>query len=80
MHDDHSHTPRPDQKLSPSAAARRAQRFLEIVERITAANIQRLPEMTERYFRRMVLREAEHQLLFEEYQEQPPTQQKRPRE
>ena len=76
MHDNPSDIPRPDPKLSPSATARRAQRFLEIVEQITAANIQRLPEMTERYFRRMVLREAEHQLMFEEYNEQQQKQQR----
>jgi hypothetical protein len=46
---------------------RQAQRFLEIVERIANANAERLPAMTERYFRRMILREAKHQLLFEEY-------------
>jgi hypothetical protein len=77
MHDNPSDIPRPDPKLTPSVSARRAQRFLEIVEQITAANIERLPEMTERYFRRMVLREAEHQLLFEEYQQGLAQQQKR---
>jgi hypothetical protein len=76
MHDDYTDIPRPDPGLSPSAAAKRAQRFLEIVDTITAANNQRLPEMTERYFRRMVLREAEHQLLFEEFNEQVLRQQK----
>lgn len=57
-----------------SAAAplsvRRAQRFLEIVDAIAAANRPLLPTMTEKYFRRMVLRMAEHQLLYEEYQRQ----------
>lgn len=47
---------------------RRAQRFLEIVDAIAEANRPLLPTMTERYFRRMVLRMAEHQLLYEEYQ------------
>ena len=47
---------------------RRAQRFLEIVDAIAAANRPLLPTMTEKYFRRMVLRMAEHQLLYEEYQ------------
>ena len=49
-------------------SVRRAQRFLEIVDSIAAANRPLLPTMTEKYFRRMVLRMAEHQLLFEEYQ------------
>jgi hypothetical protein len=49
-------------------SVRRAQRFLEIVDAIAAANRPLLPTMTERYFRRMVLRMAEHQLLYEEYQ------------
>jgi hypothetical protein len=49
-------------------SVRRAQRFLEIVDAIAEANRPLLPTMTEKYFRRMVLRMAEHQLLFEEYQ------------
>ena len=49
-------------------SVRRAQRFLEIVDSIAAANRPLLPTMTEKYFRRMVLRMAEHQLLYEEYQ------------
>ena len=49
-------------------SVRRAQRFLEIVDAIAAANRPLLPTMTEKYFRRMVLRMAEHQLLYEEYQ------------
>jgi hypothetical protein len=49
-------------------SVRRAQRFLEIVDVIAAANRILLPSMTEKYFRRMVLRMAEHQLLYEEYQ------------
>jgi hypothetical protein len=50
------------------SAVRRAQRFLEIVEAIADANRPLVPSMTEKYFRRMVLRMAEHQLLYEEYQ------------
>jgi hypothetical protein len=50
------------------SSVRRAQRFLEIVDAIAAANRPLLPTMTEKYFRRMVLRMAEHQLLYEEYQ------------
>jgi hypothetical protein len=49
-------------------SVRRAQRFLEIVDAIAAANRPLLPTMTEKYFRRMVVRMAEHQLLYEEYQ------------
>lgn len=52
---------------APPNPVHRAQRFLEIVDRIAAANATRMTEMTERYFRRMVLREAEQQLAFEEY-------------
>ena len=48
-------------------AVRLAERFLQLVERIAEANAGRRAEMTERYFRRMVHREAEHQLIFEEY-------------
>jgi hypothetical protein len=53
---------------SAPLSVRRAQRFLEIVDAIAAANRPLLPTMTEKYFRRMVLRMAEHQLLYEEYQ------------
>ena len=48
-------------------AVRLAERFLQLVEKIAEANSVRRSEMTERYFRRMVHREAEHQLIFEEY-------------
>ena len=48
-------------------AVRLAERFLQLVEQIAQANAERRAEMTERYFRRMVHREAEHQLIFEEY-------------
>lgn len=48
-------------------AVRLAERFLQLVEQIAQANPERRVEMTERYFRRMVHREAEHQLIFEEY-------------
>jgi hypothetical protein len=62
----------PDAAPGPGAEAplsvRRAQRFLEIVDAIAAANRPLLPTMTEKYFRRMVLRMAEHQLLYEEFQ------------
>ena len=50
-------------------AVRRAQRYLELVDAITAANLPLLPTMTEKYFRRMVIRMAEHQLLYEEYRD-----------
>lgn len=48
-------------------AVRLAERFLQLVERIANANDDRRADMTERYFRRMVHREAEHQLIFEEF-------------
>ena len=51
---------------------RRAERFLEILEAVTAANRDLLPTMTEKYFRRMVIRMAEHQLLYEEYERDNP--------
>ena len=51
----------------PGAPVRQAQRFLELVDAITTANERLLPTMTEKYFRRMVLRMAEHQLLYEEF-------------
>lgn len=50
-------------------AVRRAQRYLELVDAITAANLPLLPTMTEKYFLRMVIRMAEHQLLYEEYRD-----------
>jgi hypothetical protein len=50
----------------------RAERFLKLVETITEAHLHLLPTMTERYFRRMVLRMAEHQLLYEEFRDKQP--------
>ena len=60
--------PAPGPGAEPPLSVRRAQRFLEIVDAIAAANRPLLPTMTEKYFRRMVLRRAEHQLLYEEFQ------------
>lgn len=60
--------PEGDAPAGTPLSVRRAQRFLEIVDAIAAANRPLLPTMTEKYFRRMVLRMAEHQLLYEEYQ------------
>lgn len=60
--------PEDDAPTGAPRSVRRAQRFLEIVDAIAAANRPLLPTMTEKYFRRMVLRMAEHQLLYEEYQ------------
>ena len=60
--------PEGDASAPAPLSVRRAQRFLEIVDAIAAANRPLLPTMTEKYFRRMVLRMAEHQLLYEEYQ------------
>jgi len=57
-----------DASDSTPLSVQRAQRFLEIVDAIATANRPLLPTMTEKYFRRMVLRMAEHQLLYEEYQ------------
>ena len=49
-------------------SVRRAQRFLEIVDVIAVANRPLQPKMPEKQFRAMVIRMAEHQLLYEEYQ------------
>jgi hypothetical protein len=59
--------PTPDGHTRSQEDVRRAERFLEILDAITAANRELLPTMTEKYFRRMVVRMAEHQLLYEEY-------------
>lgn len=48
-------------------AIRLAERLLRLVEQIADANAGRRAEMTDLYFMRMVHREAEHQLIFEEY-------------
>jgi hypothetical protein len=48
------------------ASVRRAQRFLELVDTIAAANRPLQPAMSEKRFRAMVFRMAEHQLLYEE--------------
>ena len=60
---------RDDDDPVPEMSVRRVARLLEIVDVIAAANRPLLPSMTERYFRRMVLRMAEHQLLYEEYRD-----------
>jgi hypothetical protein len=48
-------------------AAQRARRLAELVDMIAAANRPLTPGMPEGNFRAMVLRMAEHQLLYEEY-------------
>jgi hypothetical protein len=53
--------------IDPPDSVRQAQRFLELVDLISAENAARLDDMGERYFRRMVIRQAEHQLLYEEH-------------
>ena len=60
---------RDDGDVASELSVRRAARFLELVDTISAANRELLPTMTEKYFRRMVIRMAEHQLLYEEYQD-----------
>jgi hypothetical protein len=64
--------PKRDEHDRSQDEVRRAERFLEILEAITAANRELLPTMTEKYFRRMVIRMAEHQLLYEEYERDNP--------
>lgn len=51
----------------PAHSKRRAERFAEIVARLLEANRPLVPTMSEKHFRAMVEREAEHQLLYEEY-------------
>jgi hypothetical protein len=65
---DNRETTTPDGRSRSHEDVRRAERFLEILDAITAANRELLPTMTEKYFRRMVVRMAEHQLLYEEYE------------
>jgi hypothetical protein len=50
-----------------AASVAKAQRFLELVDAISAAHLHLQETMTEKYFRRMVLRMAEHQLAYEEF-------------
>lgn len=71
MKEQHPEGPPGDDASGAPDAVRRAQRYLELVDAITAANLPLLPTMTEKYFRRMVIRMAEHQLLYEEYRDRP---------
>jgi hypothetical protein len=50
-----------------AASVAKAQRFLELVDAISSAHLHLQESMTEKYFRRMVLRMAEHQLVYEEF-------------
>jgi hypothetical protein len=47
-----------------------AERFLSLVETIAAANRPLLPTMSEKAFRRVVIRMAEHQLLYENHRDE----------
>jgi hypothetical protein len=51
----------------PARSRRRAERFAELVAKLMESNRLLAPTMPEKYLRAMVEREAEHQLLYEEY-------------
>ena len=51
----------------PAQSRRRAERFAELVAKLMEANRPLVPTMPEKHLRAMVEREAEHQLLYEEY-------------
>ena len=51
----------------PVKNRRREERFAELVARLMESNRPLVPDMPEKYLRAMVEREAEHQLLYEEY-------------
>jgi len=51
----------------PSRSRRRAERFAELVAALMETNRPLVPTMSEKHLRAMVEREAEHQLLYEEY-------------
>jgi hypothetical protein len=58
-----------DASLLERLTANQAARLAEIVSAIAEANRPLVPTMAEMYFQRMVLRMAQHQLLFEAYEE-----------
>jgi hypothetical protein len=51
----------------PVHSRRRAERFAELVAKLMESNRPLVPTMSEKHLRAMVEREAEHQLLYEEY-------------
>jgi hypothetical protein len=51
----------------PSNSRRREERFAELVAALMETNRPLVPTMSEKHLRAMVEREAEHQLLYEEY-------------
>jgi hypothetical protein len=51
----------------PAHSRRRAERFAELVAKLMESNRPLVPTMSEKHLRAMVEREAEHQLLYEEY-------------
>jgi hypothetical protein len=51
----------------PAHSRRRAERFAVLVAQLMEMNRPLVPTMSEKHLRAMVEREAEHQLLYEEY-------------
>lgn len=62
-----------EQIPTPPAVAR-AQRFLDLVESLSLAHQHLVPTMSTWYFRNMIIRMAEHQLLYEDYRDGMPEQ------
>lgn len=62
------------EQIPTPLAVTRAQRFLDLVESLTIANERLVPTMSTFYFRNMILRMAEHQLLYEDNRDGMPEQ------
>ena len=57
------------EQIPTPPAVIRAQRFLDLVESLTLANQSLVPTMSTWYFRNMIIRMAEHQLLYEDHRD-----------
>ena len=62
------------EQIPTPPAVVRAQRFLDLVESLTLANQRLVPTMSTWYFRNMIIRMAEHQLLYEDHRDGMPEQ------
>lgn len=62
------------EKIPTPPAVVRAQRFLDLVESLTLANQGLVQTMSTWYFRNMIIRMAEHQLLYEDQRDGTPEQ------
>ena len=60
------------EQIPTPPAVIRAQRFLDLVESLTLANQSLVPTMSTWYFRNMIIRMAEHQLLYEDHRDGTP--------